>query len=470
MHGSVRPASVRLSDDTEVELAARVPVAEAIAQLRTTQAALLAVPIDLMASVAAPYDGADADDAATLEAATVTGLFDADRRVSLPGSLHRISAAVGRDGRSVVGLTYRVGHHVDGAAAPLGDILAHAAAVHRGRAAGKCFTPPRSAANASGAGGVLSARAALAAALGGDGGSGSAAGAGLGGSPSILLLGRPGAGKTTVLRDVARALSGLGLRTIVVDTSAEIAGDGDEPHPCIGGAVRLHVPHNRSQADVMLEAVQNHGPDVVVVDEIGTRAEAEAARTISQRGVILVATAHGTQLADVLRNPELARLVGGVTSVQLGDKAADAARGGAKTRLERGGAAVFQVLVELQSRARWRVHLSVEGSVDALLAGARADAHVRSGFEAAAAAGSGGSGTDADGGNGALPPASADVVFETRQAAQQAAVMAAEAAAAAGERTPSGILQVEPAGQKVRREGEWLTRLLLAAIDKAPAF
>ncbi|KAI8468863.1 MAG: hypothetical protein J3K34DRAFT_386118, partial [Monoraphidium minutum] len=251
-------------------------------------------------------------------------MFDENNRLALPGCLHRISAARGRGG-AVIGLTYRVGRHAPGAAAPLRDVLALVAAAHRGAAPG---------------------------------------------APSLLLLGRPGVGKTTLLRDVARYFSeDAGLAVVVVDGSNEIAGDGDEPHPCIGRALRLQVPRHREQWEVMMEAVANHGPDVVVVDEITTPSEAHAARQIAARGVVLVATAHGTALPDVLRNPDLARLAGGVTAVTLGDEAARRGRGGAKTRLERAGAPVFPVLVEMAGRGACRLHLSVAGSVDCLLAG-----------------------------------------------------------------------------------------------------
>eukprot|EP00198_Chlamydomonas_reinhardtii_P002100 XP_001691436.1 predicted protein [Chlamydomonas reinhardtii] len=168
---------------------------------------------------------------------------------------------------------------------------------------------------------------------------------------SLLLLGRPGAGKTTLLRDIARFLADdLGLSVVVVDTSNEIAGGDTVPHSCIGSARRLKVGRRDQLQAVMLEAVQNHGPQVVVVDELGSRQEAEAARSISQRGVMLVATAHGTDLRSIMGNPDLNSLVGGMQTVILGDAAAGAAHGGAKTRTERRGEPTFRCLVEVQGR------------------------------------------------------------------------------------------------------------------------
>lgn len=241
-----------------------------------------------------------------------TGSFSSDNRAGIEGTLHRIAALRNRRG-DVVGLTCRVGRVVSGTIPMVRDLFA------RGE--------------------------------------------------SVLLLGKPGVGKTTLLREAARALADdLGKRVVIVDTSNEIGGDGDVPHPGIGGARRLQVPSPDLQHAVMIEAVENHMPEVVVVDEIGTNAEALAARTIAERGVQLVATAHGTTLENLLDNPTLADLVGGIEAVTLGDEEARRRRT-QKTVLERRASPTFDVLIEIQSHRRFAVHDNVAEAVDALLAG-----------------------------------------------------------------------------------------------------
>ncbi len=186
-------------------------------------------------------------------------------------------------------------------------------------------------------------------------------------SKSILLLGKPGIGKTTMLREVARVVAqDLGKRVIVVDTSNEIAGDGDIPHEGIGRSRRMQVASPHLQHRVMIEAVENHTPEVVIIDEIGTELEAAAARTIAERGVQLVGTAHGNTLDNLLSNPTLCDLVGGVESVTLGDEEARR-RGTQKSILERRAAPTFDVLVEIKDRDRIVVHRDVGASVDSLL-------------------------------------------------------------------------------------------------------
>ena len=184
---------------------------------------------------------------------------------------------------------------------------------------------------------------------------------------SILLLGRPGVGKTTILREAARVLADeLGKRVVVVDTSNEIAGDGDVPHPGIGRARRMQVPSPDEQHAVMIEAVENHMPQVIVIDEIGTTAEALAARTIAERGVQLIATAHGNTLENLLQNPTLSDLVGGIQAVTLSDEEARR-RGTQKTVLERKAPPTFGVLIEIQDKDRLAVHHDVAEVVDRFL-------------------------------------------------------------------------------------------------------
>jgi hypothetical protein len=194
---------------------------------------------------------------------------------------------------------------------------------------------------------------------------------------SILLLGRPGVGKTTMLREVARFLADdMNKRAVVVDTSNEIAGDGDIPHPGIGSARRMQVPTPTMQHAVMIEAVENHMPEVIIIDEIGTDLEAAAARTIAERGVQLVATAHGNTLENLIMNPTLCDLIGGIQSVTLGDEEARR-RGTQKSVLERKAPPTFDVVVEIQSWERVSVHPNVAETVDSILRGYHVPAEVR---------------------------------------------------------------------------------------------
>ncbi|KAL6062201.1 PFAM ATPase associated with various cellular activities (AAA), variant 2 [Balamuthia mandrillaris] len=249
--------------------------------------------------------------------------FTSDNRIGISKTLHRISAMRNRVD-AVVGLTYRIGRHIPGVCNLIQDLIFQCARKSNSR------TPK-----------------------------------------SLLLLGPPGAGKTTLLRDVARCLSDeMGKRVLVIDTSNEIAGDGDVPHSCIGFARRLQVKNRGMQHNIMIEAVQNHNPQVIVVDEIGTAPEVNSARTIAQRGVSVVATAHGIDLGSLLKNPTLVSLVGGVHPVILGDKAASQRKGPRmqKTVLERKGAPTFDMLVELVGRNDWRVYKDVAATVDTMLA------------------------------------------------------------------------------------------------------
>ena len=236
--------------------------------------------------------------------------FGDDNRAGIERTLHRISAIRNRNGR-VVGLTCRVGRAVFGTISIISDLVE----------SGK----------------------------------------------SILLLGRPGVGKTTMLREVARVLADdMGKRVVIVDTSNEIAGDGDIPHPAIGRARRMQVPTPALQHAVMIEAVENHMPEVIIIDEIGTELEATASRTIAERGVQLVATAHGNNLDNLIMNPTLSDLIGGIQSVTLGDEEARR-RGTQKSILERKAPPTFDIVVEIQNWDKVAVHPDVAATVDSTL-------------------------------------------------------------------------------------------------------
>jgi len=238
--------------------------------------------------------------------------FGDDNRAGIERTLHRISAIRNRQGR-IVGLTCRVGRAVFGTIKVIEDLVE----------SGK----------------------------------------------SVLLLGRPGVGKTTMLREVARVLADdLKKRVIIVDTSNEIAGDGDIPHPAIGHARRMQVTTPTMQHAVMIEAVENHMPEVIVIDEIGTELEAQAARTIAERGVQLVGTAHGNTLDNLMMNPTLADLVGGIQTVTLGDEEAKR-RGTQKSILERMSPPTFSIVVEIQDRDKVAIHPDVGEAADAILRG-----------------------------------------------------------------------------------------------------
>ena len=246
--------------------------------------------------------------------------FGEDNRAGIERTLHRISCIRNRRGR-IVGLTCRVGRAVFGTIATIEEIV-------------------RS-------------------------------------EQSMLFLGRPGVGKTTMLREVARVLADdMNKRVIIVDTSNEIAGDGDIPHPAIGTARRMQVARPQEQHNVMIEAVENHMPEVIVIDEIGTELEAQAARTIAERGVQLVGTAHGNTLENLMANPTLSDLVGGIQSVTLGDEEARR-RGTQKSVLERRAPPTFPVVVEIQNWDRVAVHPDVAETVDAILRGYHLPAQVR---------------------------------------------------------------------------------------------
>ncbi len=246
------------------------------------------------------------------------GDFDADNRAGLERTLHRISAIRNRRGH-IVGLTCRVGRAVYGTIDIIEDLV--------------------------------------------------------GSEKSILILGKPGIGKTTMLREAARILAEK-KRVVIVDTSNEIGGDGDVPHPAVGKARRMQVAKPTLQHEVMIEAVENHNPEVIVIDEIGRELEALAARTIAERGVQLIGTAHGRTLENLLLNPTLSDLVGGIESVTLSDEEARR-RGTQKTVLERRAPPTFDILIEIQERDHLAVHADMAAAVDSLVRGVPPQPEIR---------------------------------------------------------------------------------------------
>merc|ERR1711912_198301 len=240
------------------------------------------------------------------------GKFSGDNRAGIEKTLHRISSLRNRQG-SVIGLTCRIGRAFFGTVSIIRDLLEN--------------------------------------------------------NKSILLLGRPGVGKTTAIREIARVLSdGMKKRVIIIDTSNEIAGDGDLPHPSIGKARRMQVSNQQNQHEVMIKAVENHMPEIIIIDEIGTELEAAAARTIAERGVQLVGTAHGNALENLIKNPTITDLIGGIQYVTLGDEEAKR-RGSSKSIIERKAPPTFDAAVEIHDPTNWVIHDNVEQSVDCSLQG-----------------------------------------------------------------------------------------------------
>jgi len=252
------------------------------------------------------------------------GDFGADNRAGLESQLHRISAMRNRGGE-IIGLTLRVGRYIHGNADMITDIL-------------------------------------------------------FGDSRSILFLGEPGSGKTTIVREASRLLSEMS-NVCVVDTSNEIAGDGDVPHPCIGDARRMMVPSLKQQGNVMIECVQNHTPSVMVIDEIGRSSEVDAARTCKQRGVRMIASAHG-DLRKLLKNRQLRGLIGGIETVTLGDvEARKRSKNNVlnKLKTQRAGEPTFEIIVELRRGEynEWQIVLDAATAVDTILKGGRYKAQRR---------------------------------------------------------------------------------------------
>ncbi len=306
-------------DDLDALLSALPPEIVAAVHALSDREELIEVVLDLGRRPEARFpDGEvtllerEVDDTDIAHVVAHIGSFGDDNRAGIERTLHRISAIRNRNGK-IVGLTCRIGRAVFGTIEILEDLVE----------SGK----------------------------------------------SILIMGRPGIGKTTMLREAARVLADdFRKRVVVVDTSNEIAGDGDIPHPAIGKARRMQVRTPSLQHEVMIEAVENHMPQVIVIDEIGTELEAQAARTIAERGVQLIGTAHGNTLDNLMLNPTLSDLIGGIQSVTLGDEEARRRRT-QKSVLERKAPPTFDVIVEIHDRDRVMVHSDVAETVDALLRG-----------------------------------------------------------------------------------------------------
>jgi stage III sporulation protein SpoIIIAA len=329
-HPATRPSDhlmqqLKITDDIEALLTVLPPHIEQVLREANEGDDLLEIVLDLGRQSEARFVNheitLDEDEVTDDEIEYVVsriGEFDADNRAGIERTLHRISAIRNRKG-GIVGLTCRVGRAVYGTIDIIRDIIE----------SGK----------------------------------------------NILLLGRPGVGKTTMLRETARVLAEK-KRVVIVDTSNEIAGDGDIPHPAIGRARRMQVATPSLQHEVMIEAVENHMPEVIIIDEIGRELEAVAARTIAERGVQLIGTAHGNTLDNLMMNPTLADLIGGIQSVTLSDEEARR-RGTQKSVLERQAPPTFDVVVEIQDRQRLAVHHDVAAAVDAILRGRSLPAEIR---------------------------------------------------------------------------------------------
>src|SRR5205823_4674814 len=315
----VAPRQIHITDNLDLLLKVLPPTVGAALQQQADLDTLLEVVLDLGRRPEARFPGRvlylNEEYVGHEDIRSVTsrvGAFGKDNRAGIERTLHRISAIRNRQGE-IIGLTCRVGRAVFGTVDIVRDVIES--------------------------------------------------------GQSVLLVGRPGVGKTTLLREAARVLSDeIGKRVVVVDTSNEIAGDGDIPHPGIGRARRMQVPYPELQHAVMIEAVENHMPEVIVIDEIGTEQEAFAARTIAERGVQLVGTAHGNSLENLLMNPTLSDLIGGIQAVTLSDEEAKR-RGTQKTVLERKSPPTFDIVIEIMEQDKMAIHHDVATTVDRMLRG-----------------------------------------------------------------------------------------------------
>ncbi len=246
--------------------------------------------------------------------------FTANNRCGIDKTLHRIACIRGKDGQSILGLTIRIGRILTPQIDLIADII--------------------------------------------DTGE------------SVLFLGKPAAGKTTKLRECADYLSTEGgKRVIIIDSCNEIGGEGNVPHFAVGRARRMPIPQGKKQYEIMLEAVESHNPQVLIIDEISTREEAMACKTIGERGIQLLASAHGERIENLIKNPAINTIIGGAASVTVGDK--EASKTGNKVVLKREFMPVFSHIIELTSYKEVQIHSNLEKAVDMFFNGSKFNPEVR---------------------------------------------------------------------------------------------